>query len=111
MVLWHEYGTASLTNALACAAAPHHAIALAYALCMHARIALLAGVLKTPWGEGKWGIAPKPKGLPWCAPPNECLFVDFSGAAHHVWFDADLSKFTSVRVGDGEIVNGTRIRH
>ena len=78
---------------------------------MHARIALLAGVLKTPWGEGKWGIAPKPKGLPRCAPPNECLFVDFSGAAHHVWFDADLSKFTSMRVGDGEIVNGTRIRH
>jgi len=111
MVIWHGCGTASLTNALACAAAPHHASALAYALCMHARIALLAGVLKTPWGEGKWGIAPKPKGLPWCAPPNECLFVDFSGAAHHVWFDADLSKFTSVRVGDGEIVNGTRIRH
>lgn len=111
MVIWHECGTASLTNALACAAAPHHATALAYALCMHARIALLAGVLKTPWGEGKWGIAPKPKGLPWCAPPNECLFVDFSGAAHHVRFDADLSKFTSVRVGDGEIVNGTRIRH
>ena len=111
MVIWHGCGTASLTNALACAAAPHHATALAYALCMRARIALLAGVLKTPWGEGKWGIAPKPKGLPWCAPPNECLFVDFSGAAHHVWFDADLSKFTSVRVGDGEIVNGTRIRH
>jgi len=71
-----------------------------------------AGVLKTPWGTGKWGLAQRPKGLPMCLPPNECLFVDFSGAAHHVYFlDKGLSKFVSMRVGDGEIVNGTRIRH
>ena len=49
------------------------------------------GVVKTPWGEGKWGLAMKPKGMPMCRPPNECLFVDFSGAAHHVFFHPDLS--------------------
>jgi hypothetical protein len=32
-----------------------------------------AGVLKTPWGSGKWGMATRPKGLPLCQPPNECL--------------------------------------
>ena len=69
-----------------------------------------AGVLKTPWGEGKWGLAMRPKGMPQCAPPNECLFADFSGAAHHLYFDLH-SKFVSVRVGDGEVVNGTRVRH
>ena len=41
-------------------------------------------------------------------PPNECLFVDFSGAAHHVRFELP-HRFFSVRVGDGEHVNGTRI--
>jgi len=67
------------------------------------------GVLKTPWGTGKWGLALRPKGMPQCAPPNECLFADFSGAAHHVYFELP-ARFTSVRVGDGEIVNGTRIK-
>ena len=38
------------------------------------------GKLKTPWGEGKWGLAIKPKGMSMCQPPNECLFADFSGA-------------------------------
>ena len=67
-----------------------------------------AGILKTPWGSGKWGLALQPKGLPACAPPKECLFVDFSGAAHHVSFELP-DKFHSVRVGDGEKVEGTRI--
>ena len=67
------------------------------------------GVLKTPWGEGKWGLALRPKGLPLCAPPHECLFVDFSGAAHHVSFEMPL-RFSSTRVGDGEQVNGTRLK-
>ena len=70
-----------------------------------------AGRLKTPWGEGKWGLAQRPKGLTMCAAPREYLFVDFSGAAHHVYFSDDLTKFTSVRVGDGEVVNGTRVQH
>ena len=67
-----------------------------------------AGVLKTPWGTGKWGLAMRPKGMPECAPPKECLFVDFSGAAHHVSFELP-DKFHSVRVGDGEVVEGKRI--
>lgn len=69
---------------------------------------LEAGVLKTPWGSGKWGLAPRPKGMPACLPPNECLFVDFSGAAHHVSFELP-ERFTSIRVGDGETVKGERI--
>ena len=67
------------------------------------------GILKTPWGAGKWGLATRPKGLPLCAPPKECLFVDFSGAAHHVRFELP-TRFFSVRVGDGELVNGTRLK-
>ena len=30
--------------------------------------------------------------------------------AHHVYFELP-SRFVSIRVGDGEIVNGTRIQH
>ena len=66
-----------------------------------------AGELKTPWGTGKWGLAQKPKGLAACQPPNECLFADFSGGAHHVSFNLPDS-FLSTRVGDGEEVKGTR---
>ena len=75
-----------------------------------------AGVLKTPWGSGKWGLALRPKGMPQCAPPNECLFVDFSGAAHHVKVELTVKEphepitFMSLRVGDGEVVNGTRMK-
>ena len=69
-----------------------------------------AGVLKTPWGAGKWGVAMKPKGMPQCEAPKECLFADFSGAAHHIYFELP-ARFVSIRVGDGEIVNGTRVRH
>ena len=66
------------------------------------------GVLKTPWGEGKWGLALRPKGMPQCAPPNECLFADFSGALHNVRFDfgATPHTFKTERVGDGESVEG-----
>ena len=60
-------------------------------------------------------MAMRPKGLPQCDPPAECLFVDFSGAAHHAYFamrgDAMLGdNFTSVRVGDGEVVPCVRMR-
>mmetsp|Transcript_9607 Transcript_9607/g.26552 ORF Transcript_9607/g.26552 Transcript_9607/m.26552 type:complete len:233 (-) Transcript_9607:528-1226(-) len=70
---------------------------------------LPSGNLKTPWGTGKWGIALRPKGMPECAAPNECLYVDFSGAAHHAAFDLKKGEFRSVRVGDGEIVIGKRL--
>ena len=43
-----------------------------------------------------------------CAGAAECLFVDFSGAAHHVSSELP-DRFTSVRVGDGEVVKGERI--
>ena len=67
------------------------------------------GVLKTPWGVGKWGVALKqPKGMPQCGPPAECLWADFGGAAHHVAFSPGLDAFTSIRVGDGEAVQGAR---
>jgi len=64
-------------------------------------------VLKTPWGEGKWGIAARPKGMPECE-GTTCLFVDFSSAAHHVSFELP-NRFKSLRVGDGEIVVGKRL--
>ena len=67
-----------------------------------------AGELVTPWGKGKWGLAQKPKGLQVCAPPNECLFADFSGGAHTLHFELP-DKFYSTRVGDGEQVTGARI--
>jgi hypothetical protein len=70
---------------------------------------LPAGVLKTPWGSGKWGIALKPRGMPECAPPRECLYIDFSGAAHHASFEMGRGEFRSVRVGDGEAVVGKRL--
>ena len=67
------------------------------------------GVLKTPWNNGKWGVALKqPKGMKQCAPPVECLWADFGGAAHHLSFSADHQTFESIRVGDGEQVHGER---
>lgn len=69
-----------------------------------------AGVLKTPWGEGKWGLAKRPKGMPECvASGSQCLFVDFSSASHHVSFQLP-NRFKSLRVGDGEVVVGKRIQ-
>lgn len=67
------------------------------------------GALKTPWNAGKWGVALKqPKGLPQCAPPKQCLWADFGGAAHHLSFSDDGQSFESHRVGDGEVVHGAR---
>ena len=67
--------------------------------------------MDTPWGKGTWGVAKKGvKGLAQCDPPTECLYVDFSSALHHVYFNLPGS-FTSVRVGDSEIVKGERIEH
>ena len=58
----------------------------------------------------RWGVALKqPKGLVQCAPPKECLWADFGGAAHHLSFSADRESFESNRVGDGEIVLGARV--
>ena len=60
-------------------------------------------------GEGKWGIAARPKGMPECfGEGRQCLFVDFSSAAHHVSFELP-NRFKSMRVGDGEIVVGKRM--
>ena len=56
------------------------------------------------------GVAIKqPKGLAQCAPPAECLWADFGGAAHHLSFSADRESFESNRVGDGETVLGARV--
>lgn len=67
------------------------------------------GVLRTPWGEGKWGVAKSVKDLPECTVEGKvCLFADFSSAAHHVTFELP-ERFKSVRVGDGEVVEGKRI--
>ena len=71
-----------------------------------AKVADFASLLSTP----RWGVALKqPKGLAQCAPPNECLWADFGGAAHHLSFSADRESFESNRVGDGEIVLGARV--
>ena len=68
------------------------------------------GKVKTPWGEGTWGLTTgKVKGVPACDPPTECLYVDFSSALHHVAFDLPRGTFRSIRVGDGEKVDGVRI--
>ena len=67
-----------------------------------------AGKLTTPWGKGTWGVARKVKGMPQCDAPAECLMVDFSSALHHATFELP-DTFTSVRVGDGEVVKGVRI--
>ena len=47
-------------------------------------------------------------------PPNECLFADFSSNAHNLAFDKDKdgglgARFASLRIGDGETVEGKRI--
>ena len=39
-------------------------------------------------------------------PPPPSLYVDFSGAAHHVALAQDGQRFVSMRVGDGERVVG-----
>ena len=70
------------------------------------------GELKTPWGSGVWGAAPKgvdfhDKGF--CASAAEgCLFADFGGALHNIRFEADLRRFDSFRLGDGTNVKGER---
>ena len=51
---------------------------------------------------------------PQCAPPNECLFADFSSNAHNLAFDKGKdgglgARFASLRIGDGETVEGKRI--
>jgi hypothetical protein len=61
------------------------------------------GVLKTPWGEGAWGVMRDGVGL-WC---------EFAGAIHLLTFEAVLDQpfgmFVSQRCGDGDIVVGREI--
>lgn len=59
------------------------------------------GALKTPWGEGKWGIVPGDT-------TGEAIFADFASALHNLKFDLPAGQFTSERVGDGEKVVGTK---
>ena len=54
------------------------------------------GVLKTPWGRGKWGVLPERPGV---------IFADFGGGKHELLFDA-WPAFVSTRCSDGEIVKG-----
>lgn len=72
------------------------------------------GKLKTPWGEGMWGIVPSEGGTPpvedndFVLKCNGCLFADFANANHNLRFDlaADPPSFTAVRVGDLAKVTG-----
>ena len=57
------------------------------------------GVLKTPWGRGKWGILPDKPGF---------LFADFGGARHELNFGS-WPGFVSTRCSDGDIVKGEMI--
>ena len=48
------------------------------------------------------------------AKKNGCLFADFSSNAHNLAFDKDKdgglgARFASLRIGDGETVEGKRI--
>jgi hypothetical protein len=65
------------------------------------------GELKTPWGEGVWGVLPtgvdyNDEGF--CSPG--CLFADFGGALHNVRFEFAEKRFTTYRLGDGESLEG-----
>ena len=55
------------------------------------------GLLKTPWGKGKWGVLPDQPGI---------IFADFGGAQHELSFEASWPAFVSVRCSDGEVVKG-----
>lgn len=64
---------------------------------------------KTPWGTAKWG----PMTTRTKACDDECvrtmIFLDFNGAMHNLRIAEDLQSFTSVRMGDGEVVHGARV--
>ena len=59
-----------------------------------------AGALETPWGGGKWGVAPG----------EGALFAEFAGAKMALQFEPDggqpYGMFISTRCGDGDIVLG-----
>ena len=62
------------------------------------------GTLKTPWGDGTWGVIP-----PQAAEGKDRLFVDFAGTKHMIE-EARVEKggevtMTSVRCNDGEKVD------
>lgn len=62
------------------------------------------GTLKTPWGEGTWGVIPPDK-----AEGKDRLFVDFAGTKHMIE-EARVEKggevtMTSTRCNDGEKVD------
>lgn len=61
--------------------------------------------MKTPWGEGIWGLLPdemaKEVGC------LKCVFADFSGSLHNIDVEFENDKpvtFVSRRVGDGQVV-------
>jgi len=66
------------------------------------------GVLVTPWGEGKWGAREDDFNCP--EPHDRCLYADFANSNHNLYFPLGDQGFTSKRVGDGEVVQCTRIR-
>lgn len=53
---------------------------------------------------GKWGLLPAPDG----DDSKRQIFCDFASALHNVDVDLVGGTFTSHRVGDGELVQGTR---
>ena len=52
------------------------------------------GVLKTPWGPGKWGVLADGR-----------VFADFGGGQHELTFET-WPHFISTRCSDGNIVHG-----
>jgi len=70
------------------------------------------GKLKTPWGEGVWGVLPSNADYRddgFCQPG--CAFVDFSGALHNTRFNFSTQPptFTTFRIGDGESITGKQV--
>ena len=83
-----------------------------------------AGALSTPWGEGKWGFVPVPRG----AEPKSgvvvaagrevyanAVFARFVGAVHVLTFEPDdegepYAVFVSERCQDGDMVVGRAAR-
>jgi hypothetical protein len=66
-------------------------------------------VVKTPWGNGKWGVQVRSRNCDQACVDNT-IFMDFSGGLHSLVFQMpELSSFESTRVGDGEKVLGKRV--
>lgn len=79
----------------------------------------LNGVLKTPWGDGSWGVVTSSSSgggsnaaghgaADFVERCTDCLFMDFGNANHNVMFNWDASPptFKAVRIGDLVSVSG-----